>query len=369
MTQSIPLVDLKAQLPQVEDEIRALWDEVLKNTAFVMGPTLARFESAFASYCGAARCVGVNSGTDALEMGLRALGVGPGDEVIIPANTFIASAVAIARCGAKPALVDCDPVYHLIDPAQIADAITDRTKAIMPVHLYGQLAPMAPIQAIAEKHDLPILEDAAQAHGASQDGRRAGSFGALAGFSFYPGKNLGAFGDGGAVVTGSEELAERLIGLRNFGSHVKYEHPVMGFNTRLDPLQAVVLEVKLKLLDRWNEARRAAAARYEALLGGVGAITLPKVAAGNEHIWHLYVIRVPDRDRVLAALHEAKIGAGIHYPTPVHLHGAFADLGHARGAFEVAEKAGDEILSLPLFAEITAEQQERVVSVLQKAIG
>ena len=360
----IPLVDLKAQLPQIEEQVRAGWDRVLKDATFIMGPELARFEKAFAAYCGSAHCIGVNSGTDALEIALRAVGVGIGDEVILPANTFVASAAAVARCGATPVLVDCDQTHLLIDVGQIAKATTERTKAIMPVHLYGQMAPLAPILDFANSRGIAVVEDAAQAHGARQGGHRAGSLGAASGFSFYPGKNLGAFGDGGAVVTPSAETAKLAAGLRNFGSHTKYEHPQLGFNTRLDPLQAIVLDVKLQRLDAWNQSRQAAAERYASLLDGIGSITLPQVAPENEHVWHLYVVRVPDRDRVLSALHDARIGASVHYPTPIHLHGAFAGLGHRSGAFPVAESASREVLSLPLFAEITAEQQERVARVL-----
>jgi len=365
----IPLVDLKAQLAQIEPEVREGWDRVLANTAFILGGEVAAFEEAFAAFSGVAHCAGVGNGTDALELGLRAVGVGPGDEVIVPVNTFIASALAISRAGATPVFVDSDARTHLLDLAQVEAKIGPRTKALMPVHLYGQCAPMAEVLAIAEKAGVPVIEDAAQAQGAKQGGRTAGSFGAIAGTSFYPGKNLGAFGDGGAVLTDSEPLARKVKALRNYGSEVKYHHPETGFNSRLDALQAVVLRVKLARLSGWNAARREAAKRYDELLAGLEGVTLPETVPGNEHIWHLYVIEVDERDRVLASLNEQGIGAGIHYPVPVHLQGAYAHLGQGEGAFPVAEAAAKRIVSLPMFGEITAAQQEQVVHALAKALG
>ncbi len=363
---SIPLVDLKAQLPEIREEVREGFERIIDNTAFILGGEVKSFEEAFAAFCGAKHSIGVGNGTDALELALRALGVGPGDEVIVPANSFIASALAISRAGGTPVFVDCDETHQLIDASQIKAAITSKTKAIMPVHLFGQIAPMAAISAAAG--DIPILEDAAQAQGAKQGDACAGTFGALAGTSFYPGKNLGAFGDGGAVVTNDDALADKVRALRNYGSTVKYHHPETGFNSRLDPLQAVVLNAKLKRLAKWNAMRRAAAARYHEMLDGVDVVR-PGTCEGNEHIWHLYVVRVANRDAVLKKLHEAKIGAGIHYPVPIHLQGAFAHLGHKEGDFPVAEKAAKEILSLPLFPEITADQQTQVVDALKNALG
>lgn len=364
----IPLVDLKAQHEQVADEVRDGWERVLARTAFILGDEVTKFEDEFAAFSEVHACVGVANGTDALELALRAVGVGPGDEVIVPANSFIASALAVARMGATPALVDVDNATQLIDPAGVEARVTDRTKAIMPVHLFGQLAPMAPLLALSERTGIPIVEDAAQAQGARQDGVAAGGFGLAAGTSFYPGKNLGAYGDAGAVLTTSADVARTLRALRNYGSEVKYHHPETGFNSRLDTLQAVVLRAKLKRLAAWNAQRRAAAARYDELLADLEEVVPPRCLDGNEHIWHLYVIRVADRDRVLGALNEAGIGAGIHYPVPIHLQGAFAHLGHAAGEFPVTESAAAEILSLPLYAEITADQQEQVVSALQKAL-
>ena len=365
----IPLVDLRLQHAQVGAEVEAGWARVLAATSYVLGAEVAEFEREFARFCGVGHCVGVANGTDALELALRAAGVGDGDEVVLPANTFVASAEAVARAGARVVLADCDPTYLLLDPAAAKDALTPRTRAIMAVHLYGQVAPVDDLAAIAEAGGLLLVEDAAQAQGARRHGAAAGSLGRVAGTSFYPGKNLGAYGDAGAVLTGDGELARRLRALRNHGSEAKYHHPELGFNSRMDALQAVVLRAKLARLERWNAERRAAAARYAELLGGCEALTLPATMPGNRHAWHLYVVQVDERDRVLAALNAAGIGAGIHYPVPVHLHGAFAGLGHARGDFPVAEAAAGRILSLPLYPGITAAQQERVADTLRKAVG
>ena len=342
---------------------------VLDTGAFVLGPDVAAFEQEFAAYSGTSRCVGVANGTDAVELALRAAGIQAGDEVIIPANTFVATAGGVVRAGAVPVLVDCDPHCLLLDPTGIEAAITRRTKAIMPVHLYGQLAPMPEIMAIAERHGLLVVEDAAQSQGADHRGRRAGTWGAAAATSFYPGKNLGAYGDAGAVVTRSDELADAVLALRNHGSTVKYQHPRLGFNSRLDTLQAVVLRAKLARLDDWNAQRNAAAARYGELMADLEPVQLPATLPGNSHVWHLYVIQLDERDRVVAALNASGIGAGIHYPVPVHLHGAYAHLKHTRGDFPVAERSAGRILSLPLFPGITADQQDRVVDVLRSAVS
>lgn len=366
---SIPLVDLAAQQAEVAVEVAAGWQEILDRSGFIGGPKVAGFESEYADFIGTSDCVGVGNGTDAIEIALRAFGVGPGDECIIPANTFIATAEAVSRVGAVPVLVDCaDDDTYLIDVGAVEAALTPRTRAILPVHLYGQTAPVELLVPIARRAGVCIVEDAAQSQGARRDGARAGSLGDAAATSFYPGKNLGAYGDAGAVLTDSAEAAARMRMIRDHGSPRKYEHEVLGFNSRMDAIQAVVLSAKLRRLDKWNEARRTAAARYDEMLAGVPAVTRPITAPGNEHVWHLYVVRVPNRDRVLADLHAAGAGAGIHYPVPVHLTGAYARLGYAPGAFPVAERACCEILSLPLFAEITPEQQERVVSVLRKAV-
>lgn len=368
MSSAIPLVDLKAQHAQVAAEVASGFERVMSETAFISGKDVAQFEQAFAAFSGVKHCIGVANGTDALELALRANDIGPGDEVIVPANTFIASALAVVRAGATPRLCDCDPDYQLLDPTQLAQHINPRTRAIMPVHLFGQLAPMQAISEIARAHNLILVEDAAQAQGAKHNERGAGSWGAATGTSFYPGKNLGAYGDAGGVITSSDSIAQRVRELGNYGSNVKYHHPTLGFNSRLDTLQAVVLNAKLKRLAGWNAQRRAAAARYRELLADVPGIVLPETLAGNEHIWHLFVVRVAKRDEVLKRLHAAGIGAGVHYPKPIHMQGAFAYLGHRPGDFPVAERAASEILSLPMFAEITAEQQQRVVAELRRTL-
>jgi len=362
----IPLVDLKAQHAEVADDIAQGFASVCAETSFILGPPVAAFEAAFARLCGVAHCIGVGNGTDAIEMMIRALGLGAGDEVLMPANTFIATALGVLRAGAKPMIVDSDQ-YHLMDPEKIEERITPRTRAILPVHLCGQIADLEAIAEIAARHELLLLEDAAQSQGARRHGR-AGGFGVAAATSFYPGKNLGAYGDAGAVVTDSDEIANKVRKLRNWGSDKKYYHPEIGFNSRLDTLQAVVLSAKLKRLEDWNTARRATAARYETLLADIPQVETPKVLPGNEHVWHLYMVRVPRRDQVLAVLNAEGIGAGVHYPTPLHLHGALRELGYREGDFPVAEKAAAEILSLPMYPHLTEGQQERVVEALRRAL-
>jgi dTDP-4-amino-4,6-dideoxygalactose transaminase len=309
------------------------------------------------------------NGTDAIEVALRALGVEAGDECILPTNTFIATAEAVSRAGATPVLVDCaeDDTY-LIDADAVEAALTARTRAIIPVHLYGQIAPVERLLPMASRVGAWIVEDAAQSQGARRHGLAPGAIGHAAATSFYPGKNLGAYGDAGAVVTGSNETALRMRMIRDHGSRRKYEHEVLGVNSRLDTLQAVVLSAKLRRLAAWNEARRQAAARYHAMLSGFSEVTVPRTLEGNDHVWHLYVIRVPDRNRVLKELQAVGIGAGIHYPLPIHLTSAFSALGYTEGAFPAAERTCHQLLSLPLFPEITSAQQERVVSVLAAAL-
>jgi dTDP-4-amino-4,6-dideoxygalactose transaminase len=366
---AIPLVDLKASHAEVAEEVAAGWQAVLDRTAFVLGPDVKAFEEEFAAFSDVEHCVGVANGTDALELAFRAAGIGAGDEVLVPANTFIATALAVARVGAVPVLADVDEASQLLDVERAAERVTPRTKAIAPVHLFGQLAPMEDVMALADRHDLVVVEDAAQSQGATRNGVAGGGWGIAAGSSFYPGKNLGAYGDAGAVLTKDAEVAQQLRALRNYGSEVKYHHPVTGFNSRLDTLQAVVLRAKLKRLAGWNEQRREAAARYDERLGGAEQVGLPVTLDGNVHVWHLYVVRVAERDRVLEALHADGIFAGIHYPVPIHLQGAFADLGHGAGEFPVTEKAAAEILSLPLFPGITEAQQDRVAERLLAAVG
>lgn len=365
--QPVPLVDLKAQHAEIAAEVAQGFARVIADTAFILGPQVREFEAAFARFCGLPHCVGVANGTDAIELSVRALGLKDGDEVIVPANTFIASALGVVRAGARPVIVDCDE-YQLLDPARIEASIGPRTRAVLPVHLFGQMADMESIAEIAAARGLAVIEDGAQSQGAKRHGRPSGSFGIAAATSFYPGKNIGAYGDAGAVVTGDEEIAGRLRKLRNWGSETKYHHPEIGFNSRLDTLQAVVLAAKLKRLDAWNAARRRAAERYDQLLAGSERIELPKTLPGNEHVWHLYVVRVPRRDEVLAKLNAAGIGAGIHYPVPLHLHGALSDLGYRAGDFPAAERAADEILSLPMYPHLTEAQQQRVAEALRQAL-
>lgn len=362
----VPLVDLARQHEEIAAEVEKGLASVFADTAFIHGPEVAEFEAEFAEFCGVDHCIGVGSGTDALELAIRALGLGPGDQVIVPANSFIASALAVLRAGAEVVLVDCDPNTHLIDVAQVEKAMGKRVRAVMPVHLYGQVAPIVPLEAVSGR--AVILEDAAQSQGATRHGRSAGSLGRVAGTSFYPGKNIGAYGDAGAVLTDDEEIADRVRKLGNWGSSQKYFHPVAGFNSRLDTVQAVVLKAKLARLPQWNEQRGVAAKRYDQLLGPVAEVVRPVTLEGNVHVWHLYVVRVPERDRVLDLLHEAGVGAGVHYPTPMHLQGALSDLGHGTGDFPASEKASAEVLSLPLFPGITEDEQGFVVASLKDAL-
>ena len=369
MTGPVPFLDLALQHAEVADEVAAGWEQVLAKTAFVDGPAVKQFESEFAAACGVGHCVGVANGTDAIELVLRGLDIGVGDEVILPANTFIATAEAVARAGATPVLVDCDPATALIDEEHAVAAIGPATRAVIAVHLYGQIAPTERILGAIDGDRVVLIEDAAQSQGALRHGRPMGTFGRGAATSFYPGKNLGAYGDAGAVVTDDAALAAQVRRIGAHGSSVRYQHDVIGVNSRLDTLQAVVLSAKLQRLAAWNEQRREAADRYAKLLAGIGEVTLPTVAHGNEPVWHLFVIQVAERDRVLADLHSRGIGAAIHYPFPVHLTPAFAHLGLAPGAFPVSEAAAGSILSLPMFPGITADQQERVVSALDEVIA
>jgi dTDP-4-amino-4,6-dideoxygalactose transaminase len=364
----IPLVDLRAAHAEVAAEVQAGFDDVIGSTAFIKGDVVAAFERDYAAFTGVAHCVGVANGTDAVELALRAAEVPTGADVIMPANTFVATAEAVVRAGARPAFADVDPEYLLLDPGALKAAISQRTGAVIPVHLFGQMAPMAAIADAAAQHGPVIIEDAAQAHGATQSGRPAGSVGLLAGVSFYPGKNLGAYGDAGAVLTESAEHARRVRLLGDHGSERRYEHHTIGFNSRLDALQAVVLRAKLRRLAAGNLARQRAASRYAELLAGLPEVILPRTAPGNEHVWHLYVIRVPRRDHVLRRLNDEGIRAGVHYPVPVHLQPAFRDLGYRPGDFPVAEAAAVQVLSLPLYPQITQEQQARVADAVRRAL-
>jgi dTDP-4-amino-4,6-dideoxygalactose transaminase len=368
MTGPVPFVDIAAQQRDILDEIGPDVERILSTGAFIGGPDVAAFEAAYARFIGVRHCIGVGNGTDALEIALRAAGVGTGDEVIVPANTFIATPEAVARAGARTVLVDVDPDALLIDPTAVKSAITERTKAIVPVHLYGQAAPVEAIKDLDLPPGCVVLEDSAQSQGATRNGRPAGSLADIAATSFYPGKNLGAAGDAGAILTDSDELARSSRLIPAHGSAIKYVHEVLGFNSRLDAIQAVVLSAKLGHLPRWNDARRQAARRYSKLLGDIADVVLPRTLPGNEHVWHLYVVRVPERDTVVRLLNDDGIGAAIHYPTPVHLAPPFAGLGHSTGDFPVAESAAGQILSLPMFGHITAEQQARVAQSLTAAL-
>jgi dTDP-4-amino-4,6-dideoxygalactose transaminase len=362
----VPFVDLALQNAQVAEAVAAGFERVLSTNGFVLGPEVVRFEDDFAAYCGVAQTIGVGNGTDALEIALASAGVGPGDEVIVPANTFVATAEAVVRVGADLVLADCDDDF-LVCPESVAERVTRRTRAVIAVHLYGQAAPVERIRAAAGA-EVVLVEDAAQAQGATRGGVRAGALGDVAATSFYPGKNLGAYGDAGAVMTSSTWMAEKARILRNHGGIARYEHLEVGRNSRLDGLQAAVLSAKLPLLDRWNLERREAAARYDELLDGVVGIRTPRTLPGNEHVHHLYVVRVRERDRVLARLQAAGIGSGIHYPTAIHRMPAFAHLGLGAGSYPAAERAAGEILSLPMFPGITPAQQERVADVLVEAV-
>jgi len=365
----VPFLDLKAQYESIRGEIAEAIQQVLDRTAFAGGPFVAQFEKEFAAFCDTRFAVGVGSGTDALWMALLGYGIGPGDEVITVPDTFIATAEAISYCGAKPVFVDVDPVTYNMDPAKVEAAITPKTRAIIPVHLFGQMADMDPILEIARKRKLFVVEDASQAHGAEYKGKKAGSIGDAGCFSFYPGKNLGAYGEAGAVVTNNEELDKKMRMLRDHGQAKKYYHSLVGWNARMDGLQGAVLSVKLKHLPSWTEGRRRNAALYDELLKGVKGVTTPKQAGYAKHVYHIYAIRVADRDRLIASLAEKDVHCGIHYPISVHLLDAYKSLGYQQGAFPVAEKAASEFVSLPMFPELTGEQISRVAVELKAAIA
>jgi dTDP-4-amino-4,6-dideoxygalactose transaminase len=356
----VPFLDLKAQYATIKDEIAVALQQVLDNTAFAGGPFVAQFEKEFSAYCGTKHGVGVGNGTDALWMALLALDVGPGDEVITVPDTFIATAEAISYCGAKPVFVDVEEKTYNLDPAKLEAAITPKTKGVIPVHLFGQMADMDPIMEIARKRNLFVIEDASQAHGAEYKGKKAGSIGVAGCFSFYPGKNLGAYGEAGAVVTSDDALAEKMKMLRDHGSAKKYYHTYVGFNCRMDGFQGAVLSVKLKYIDQWNEARRQHARRYTELLSGNGSMIVPFETGYGKHVYHIYAIRLKDRDGLIAKLGEKEIGTNIHYPVPVHLQQAYISMGLREGSFPVAERCAAEFVSLPMYPELTADQVKYV---------
>lgn len=361
---NVPFLNLKPIYTELHDELDAATRRVMESGWFIMGNELQSFEEEFATYCGVKHCVGVGNGLDALQLVLRAMGIGAGDEVIVPSNTYIATWLAVSYAGATPIPVEPDEHTHNLDPGHIEQAISSRTKAILPVHLYGQCADMDPINEIASRYGLRVVEDAAQAHGARYKGRRAGALADAAGFSFYPGKNLGALGDGGAVTTNDAEVAERVRVLRNYGSQVKYYNDEKGFNSRLDELQAAFLRVKLRHLDDWNTRRKAVATTYLQQLEGAADLTLPQVPEWADPVWHLFVVRHPDRTRLQEHLAAVGVGTLIHYPLPAHLQVAYSELGYRRGAFPIAERLAEEVLSLPIGPHLSEAAAEYVVSVL-----
>ncbi|RLB07773.1 MAG: erythromycin biosynthesis sensory transduction protein eryC1 [Deltaproteobacteria bacterium] len=365
----IPFVDLKAQYDDIKEELQEAIERVLMSGVFVGGEEVEEFEKEFASYCGVRFAIGVGSGTEALHLALLACGVGRGDEVITVPNTFIATTEAITLTGARPIFVDIDPASYTIDTAQVESAITERTKAIIPVHLYGQPADMEPILALAERYHLKVIEDAAQAHGAEYKGRKVGSMGDVACFSFYPSKNLGAYGDGGAVVTDDNYIAQKVRMLRNHGSKKKYTHEIEGLNSRLDAIQAAVLRVKLRYLDQWNQQRKERAYLYDRLLEGTQGVIRPKVREDSTHVFHLYVIRTKRRDLLREYLAQRGISTGIHYPVPLHLQPAYSYLGIGEGAYPMTEQVAREILSLPMYPELKKKEVEAVVGEIKEFLG
>ena len=360
---NIPFVDLQAQYETIRPEVMAAVEKVFSRAAFILGEEVDVFEKEFAAFCGGGECVTVATGCDALLWALKACDIGPGDEVITVANTFIATALAITAAGARPVLVDCLESSYQIDPEAVRRAITPRTKAIIPVHLYGQAADMDAILAIAKERGLRVIEDAAQAHGATYKGRPCGLMGDIGCFSFFPGKNLGAYGDGGAIVTNNSDLAQRVRMLRNYGQSKKYHHEVTGWNSRLDTVQAAILSVKLKRLPQWNDARRVSAARYNQQLVRL-PIKLPEEMPGNRHVYHLYVARTPRRDELLGHLKECGIAAGIHYPVPIHRQKAYCGLGYAEGAFPITERLAKEVISFPMYPELNEMHIEHMTRAL-----
>lgn len=359
---AIPFVDLKAQHSVLRDELHSAMDDVFESGRFIGGPVLEAFESEFAEYCGVKHAMGVGNGTDALQLALKACGVGQGDEVITVAFTFTATAEAIVNMGAQPVFVDVDETYT-VDINQVADRITDRTKAIIPVHLYGQSANMTPLMELADRHRLVVIEDAAQAQGARYNGKRAGSLGHIACFSFYVAKNLGALGDAGAVVTDNDEWAKAVRTLRDHGRSGHYEHTEIGYNSRLDTLQAAVLRVKLRYLDDWNAGRRRVAQAYRTAFEG-SQLVLPYVSPEREHVYHLFVVLAQDREELRKRFDAAGIGSGIHYPIPLHLQPAYSFLGYELGSLPNSEAWSEQVLSLPMFPEMTDGQVEQVAAVV-----
>lgn len=364
----VPFLAVKPAYEELRAELDSAFTRVMSSGWFVLGPEVEAFEGAFAAYCGERHCVGVGNGLEAMVLTLRAWDIGPGDEVIVPSNTYIATWLAVTQAGARPVPVEPDPATFNLDPARLEAAITPRTRAILPVHLYGQCADMAPIMAIARARGLKVLEDSAQAAGALCRGARSGSLGDAAAFSFYPGKNLGAFGDAGAVVTGDDETARRVRQLRNYGSTVKYRHEVQGVNSRLDELQAALLMPRLAVLDEWNARRERLARRYLEAFAGNG-LALPVVAPGNGHTWHLFVVRTARRRELQEGLAALGVGTLIHYPVPPHLQPAYAGLGLPRGSFPVSEAIHEQVLSLPMGPHVGDDDAEYVIDSVQRVLA
>ncbi|MDH3604534.1 MAG: DegT/DnrJ/EryC1/StrS family aminotransferase [Candidatus Tectomicrobia bacterium] len=363
--EGIPFVDLAVQYESIQAEIDTAMQQVLEQSDFILGRAVHEFEQAFAQFVEVEHAIGVSNGLDALRLALMVLDIGPGDEVILPANTYIATALAVSDVGARPVLVDCDPATYNLHAEAIDVVLTPRTRAIIPVHLTGQAADMDAISEIANQHGVAVIEDAAQAQGTRHRGRPCGSLGTLACFSFYPGKNLGAYGDAGLLTTHDARLAERLRQLRNYGQSVKYEHTERGVNTRLDTLQAAILNVKLRYLPQWNQARARHAENYRRLLCDIGDIRFQQCASYSTHIYHLLIIETAHRDALQRHLTAAGIQTGIHYPKPIHLQPAYGDLGYRRGDFPHTERLADRMLSLPMFPELREEQLKRVVETIQ----
>ena len=367
MTPLIPLADLQAQYRSLKSEIDAAIAQVIEHAQFALGPAVASFERSFAAYCGAAEGVAVNTGTSALHVALLAAGIGPGDEVVTVPFTFVATAAAIEYAGARPVFVDIDPDFYTMDPAALERAITPRTKAVVPVHLFGQPAQMDAILEVARRRRLVVIEDACQAHGAEYQGRRVGSIGDIGCFSFYPGKNLGAYGEGGAAVTNNSRFAETMRLLRSWGERTRYEHSIKGFNYRMDGIQGAVLGVKLRYLEQWIDARRRHAAAYDRQLEGTAA-RAPKAGRDVRHVYHVYAVRLAQRDLWAARLKEAGIQTAVHYPIPIHLQPAYRNLGYGAGDFPVAEAVAREILSLPIYPEMTDTQREQVAEAIRAGL-
>jgi dTDP-4-amino-4,6-dideoxygalactose transaminase len=364
----VPFLDLQTPHRELWPEIQKEFEKAFHDAAFVGGPHVTAFEEEFASFCDTSACASVNSGTDAIRLALIAMGIGPGDEVICPSHTFIATSEAISQTGAKPVFADIEPVTYTIDPACVERLISSRTKAIVPVHLYGQCADMDHLLDLAKKHNLLVLEDACQAHGATYKGRKAGSMGHAAAFSFYPGKNLGACGEAGAVTSNDPQIVAKVKMLRDHGQRTKYYHDVEGYNARMDALQAIVLRAKLKKLPAWNSARQQAAQYYRQRLAVSSKITLPAVPQYNEHVYHLFVILVENRDKVQKELADRGIGTGLHYPLPLHLQKAYAHMGHKVGDFPITERVARTLLSLPMFPTLTKEQIDYVCDALLEIV-